>query len=271
MTTTTAAPAPSGGKPGPANTGVPPGTSLRVVNGDQTFSTTGQVISGLDVHGKVRITADNVTLKDSIVRGPSGGGCGNGAGIQVEGKNDLVEDTEVALSNPTACLDGVWASNATLLRLNVHNSVDGLKLESDARLAASWVHDLHWFASDPNQGGGATHNDAVQILDGASIRLDGNNLDSSALAQANSALQVTQDFGPVTGLVVTGNWMDGGGCSMNLAHKTLSSLTVTANGNRFGHHTSFNCPILLSTKTTLLGSGNVWDDTGQAAPIQRHD
>jgi hypothetical protein len=40
-----------------------------VVTGDQTLGTAGQVVSGLDIHGFVRITAKNMTLKDSIVRG----------------------------------------------------------------------------------------------------------------------------------------------------------------------------------------------------------
>ncbi len=268
--TTTTTAAPTTGKPGATNTGVPAGTQLTVVNGNQTYTTAGQVISGLDIRGKVVIRGNNITLKNSIVRGPSGTSCVNGAALEVEGSGNVVENVEVAVSNPTACLDGVNASNATLTRLNVHGGVDGLKLDDNAKLSASWVHDLKWFASDPNQGGGETHNDSVQILSGSNIVLDGNNLDARGEG-TNAAVQVTQDFGLVNNLNITKNWMDGGGCSLNVAHKGGSSLTVTASGNKFGHSSFYGCPILLSTKTTLNGTGNVYEDTGAVVPIQRHD
>jgi hypothetical protein len=57
-----------GGKPGPANTGVPAGTKLTVVNGDRVYTTNNQVISGVDIHGFVRIplrSALGLQLPDS--------------------------------------------------------------------------------------------------------------------------------------------------------------------------------------------------------------
>ena len=51
----TTPPRPTGGKPGPGNTGVPAGVSLRVVTGDQVYTKDNQVISGLDIRGYVRI------------------------------------------------------------------------------------------------------------------------------------------------------------------------------------------------------------------------
>src|SRR4051812_38928010 len=57
--------------PSASCTGVPAGTTLTVATGNKTYSTAGQVISGLDIHGKVIINANNVTLKNSIVRGPA--------------------------------------------------------------------------------------------------------------------------------------------------------------------------------------------------------
>ena len=61
-------------------------------------------------------------------------------------------------------MDGMWASNATLLRMNIHGSVDGVKADNNTTVQDSYIHDLHVFSSDPNQGGGATHNDAVQTF-----------------------------------------------------------------------------------------------------------
>jgi hypothetical protein len=250
-----------GGKPNASNTGVPVGTHLTVVTGDQTYSTDNQVISGLDIHGKVTITGNNVTLKSSIVRGSAGSGCANGAVIVVKGSGTIIQDTEVVLLSPIACLDGVWASNATLLRMNIHAGVDGVKAGSNTKIEASFIHDMNHFASDPNQGGGATHNDAIQILKGSNITVSGNTLNPGS--NGNAAIQVTQDFGTVSNFQANGNWADGGNCTFNFAHKVGSSLAVTANNNKFGRNSRYNCPILLSAKTTLTGSGNVWEDTNQ--------
>jgi hypothetical protein len=57
--------------PGVNNTGVPAGTSLAVVNGNQTYSTANQVISGLDIRGCVFVTAPGVVIKNSKISCPS--------------------------------------------------------------------------------------------------------------------------------------------------------------------------------------------------------
>src|SRR5262245_46917359 len=137
-------------------TGVPAGTTLTIVNGNQTYSTPGQVISGLDVRGKVIIRANNVTFKNSIVRGPPAGPCRNGAAIETNGQGIVIQDVEVMMQNPTACLDGIWTYNSTvtILRANIHGGVDGVKTGSNILIQDSYIHDMNWFASDPNQGGG---------------------------------------------------------------------------------------------------------------------
>ncbi|RYF39967.1 MAG: hypothetical protein EOO38_22565, partial [Cytophagaceae bacterium] len=61
--------------PNAENTGPVPGTVFQVLHGNQTFTKDNQVIANLDVHGKVIINADNVTLRNSIVRGPPAGPC----------------------------------------------------------------------------------------------------------------------------------------------------------------------------------------------------
>jgi len=192
------------------------------------------------------------------------------AGIRVQSGTDiLIEDTEVALANPSAFLDGISGSNFTVRRANVHGGVDGMKVGSSSTVECSYIHDLASFASDPNQGGGPTHNDAIQILSGTGIHIVGNQL--VAAKNQNAAIQVTQDFGAVGDLHIESNWADGGGCTFNFAHKGGTSLSLSAIGNRFGRNSSFGCPILKSTQTMLTSSGNVYDDDGSPVPIQTHD
>jgi hypothetical protein len=262
------------GRPGRGNTGVPAGKRLTAVTGDKVYATPNQVVDGLDIRGYVRITAKNVTIKNSIVRG--GAKRCNAAVIAIAaGASATIQDVEVNPGQPNACLDGIWATSALIVRVNVHGTVDGLKAFDNVTLQDSWVHDLSYFASDPNQNGGPTHNDTVQTYEGnRHIVLRHNTLNPGA--HGNAAYQVTQDGGqPSTDLHVEGNFLDGGGCTLNFAHKggpaPMTGIYVV--DNRFGRNSAFKCPILLSTQTTLTqNSGNVWDDTGQPIPApQRHD
>jgi hypothetical protein len=269
----------TGGKPGATNTGVPPGVRLTVVNGDQVYATDNQVINGLDIHGFVEITARNVTIKNSIIRGGPHPKC-NSAVVYVSqdvhpDASATIQDSEISAAFPDPCLDGLWLVNSTLTRVNIHGAVDGLKAFDNVTVQDSWVHDLSWFASDPNQGGGATHNDAVQTYEGnRHITLRHNAL--MVTSRANAAYQVSQDGGkPATDIHIVDNWLDGGGCTLNFSHgggpTPMTGIYVT--GNRFGHSSSFGCPILVSTQTVLSqNSGNVWDDTGKPIPApDQHD
>jgi hypothetical protein len=259
---------------------VPAGTKLTVVSGNQTYSTNGQVISGLDIHGYVKITGKNVTLKDSIVRGPNSvSGCTDIGVITVTGGGSAtIEDTEVDPTDPTACVDGTWSTNATWLRMNIHGSVDGMKAYDNTVLEDSYVHDLKQFASDPNQGGGATHNDAVQTFDAnTNVSLIGNFFDVGK--SDNSDFQLSQDFGqPAQNITVEGNWMYGGLCSLNMSSEGGPAITaandILVENNRFGENTTtFDCPILISEDFVIkVLSGNVYDQNGEPIPpVQQHN
>lgn len=258
-----------GTKPTAASTGVPAGVSLTSVDGDVMVSQNGATVDAQDIHGFLIIAASHVRVSRSIVRGRAT--TSNQGVIRIDAGSDIViEDVEVAVASPSATVDGVWGQNFIGRRLNIHGGVDGLKLGSGSTLECSYVHDLASFAVDPNQNGGPTHNDAIQILDGTGIHIVGNQL--VAAMDQNAAIQVTQDFGAVGDLHMEQNWADGGGCTFNISHKGAASLTdVHAIGNRFGRDSFFDCPILKSTQTTLDSSGNVWDDDGTPVPIQTHD
>jgi hypothetical protein len=263
------------GFPDASNTGVPAGSVLKVVTGNQVFTTDGQVIDGLDVHGKVLIKANNVTLKNSIVRGPAAGACQNGAAIETTGTGIVIQDVEVLTEHPTACLDGVWtlASTVTISRANIHGGVDGVKTGSNILIQDSYIHDMQWFASDPNQGGGETHNDGVQTFAGESnVTLRHNTIDLSGTKDGNSAWQ---DSG--LNSRAEENYLDGGGCTLNFAAQSLGGAIlqpIYVNNNRFGRHRGFTgCVVLISNKAVMTEyNGNVWADTLRPVPPpQQHD
>jgi hypothetical protein len=261
-------PACPGARPDATNTGVPAGVTLKIVNTDVTVTTDGTVIDAQDIHGFLTIKASHVRVTRTILRGR--GTTATTAILRIDSGSDIsITDTEIAAATPSVDLDGVWASGATLTRVHVRGGVDGIKLGDDTRVECSFIHDLVSFDSDPNQGGGPTHNDAIQILSGARIAIIGNQL--VAARSQNAAIQITQDFGAVSDVRIERNWADGGGCTFNLSHNGGTSLAVTTRNNRFGRDSSFSCPILKSTKTTLNSAGDVFDDTGAPVPVQTHD
>ncbi len=258
-----------GAKPDATNTGVPAGVALTTVSQDVVVTKDGTAIDAQDIHGFLTIKASHVTVTRSIVRGSATSA--TTAILRIDSGTDItIEDVEIAAASPSVDVDGLSGQNVIARRLNVHGGVDGMKLGSNSTLECSYVHDLVSFASDPNQNGGATHNDAIQILAGTTIRIVGNQL--VAAMDQNSAIQITEDFGVVSDVHIESNWADGGGCTFNFSHKGQASLgDLHTKGNRFGRNSFYNCPILKSTKTTLDSQADVWDDDGTPVPIQTHD
>jgi hypothetical protein len=261
-------PVPSG-QPGPSNTGVPLGTPMTQYTGNMVVTTPGVTLSGMDLHGMLTIRAANVTIKNSIIRGAAitSGNPGIVTDTDPAGTNFVLQDSEVVPEYPSVALDGVRGANYTLTRVNVHGTVDGAKVIGDnVTIQNSWLHDTVYYAVDPYQGGQHTHNDGVQVLNGAKIRL----LNNTITNNYNSALQVTQGNGVVSDIWFNGNWADGGGCSVNINSTPLAALSaVVVNDNRFGHATRvLNCPVVVSTSTQLTAQRNVYDDTGAAVVIK---
>lgn len=265
-------PFPANLKPVASNTGLLDASLLTTVNGDITYSASsnGQTISNKDFKGFVRVTGANITFTNCKFEGRAT--TSNNALLDTEDSTGTitVKDSEFVPSNPSATIDGLWTRNTNIYRAHIHGSVDGMKADSNTLVQDSYIHDMSWFAHDPNQGGDATHNDGAQSFLGESnVTLRHNNIDMSTTNDANAALQSSAG-----NTHVENNWLDGGGCTLNFNHvnKPLGNIYIT--GNRFGRHQGYSgCAILISTQTTLSqNSGNVWDDTGTPIPPpQQHD
>lgn len=259
---------PVAARPDRDNTGVPRGTVLRRVNGDITVRTPGTVLSGLDVHGFVNIKANNVTIKNSVVRG--GVATGNTGLISATwGHTGLVvTDSTIYPEHPSVWQDGVKGGGFTLRRVNIWGTVDNVKVHgSNVRVENSYLHGSVKYASDPNQKGGPSHNDAVQILGGNNITITGNTL----VGADNAAIQVTQNFAPITNSVISKNYANNGGCTFNVwITPTAGVPGLSMLNNRFGRVSRVtNCPIIANSQGALVASGNVWDDTSAAVTIRK--
>jgi hypothetical protein len=263
-------PTADGGRPGPGNTGVPAGTNLTRHDGDLVITKPGAVYDALDIHGFVIVKAPDVTIRRSIIRG---GQTTRNTGLvmvtDANARNFVLHDSELVPEFPSVHLNAIKGWNYTMRRVNAHGTVDIAEIYGDnVRIEGSWLHDNTPYANDPNQRGGPSHDDGIQVESGHHITIVGNTITGAH----NASLMVTQDVGEVGDLNFSGNWVDGGACAVNANAKPLPSMSgLTINGNRFGRNTRIpDCSVLSSTTTTIVAESNVWDDTGLAVRIRRN-
>jgi hypothetical protein len=249
-TTPATDPLPGSRKPGPSNTGVPPGTTLTPYTGPMTITTAGTVIDSKDVHGALVIEAKDVVIRSSKIHDDPDAD----AGVYVQATGSAtITDSEI-YGFPV----GITYANFTAIRVNLHDlTYDGLKMSSNARLQDSWIHDAR-----PSTD---AHWDGVQIQNGVTDTvISGNTIDARG-AGTNSALFLTPDLGPSTDgpLTVTHNWLEGGNftvCILDGNNKRYYISDITVTDNRFGRGSSYG-PANVNVPVTW--SGNVWADTGE--------
>ena len=246
-------------KPSASTTGVPAGTKLTRYDGDLTITTPGTVISGLDIHGFVTVKAPDVTIKNSIVRGGKARGYALGLITNYGYDNLLIERVDVIAEFPSVYFDGIKGWDFTARGVHVVGNVDSIKIHGDNVLVEkSLLEDTVFYANDPAQGGGSTHNDNIQILRGKNLRIIGNTIRGAT----NFAILGGAEQDDVT-LTVDGNWIDGGHCSLKLQTRKGWSQTATVTNNKFGpNRVVSSCPFTAYPAVSLTQSGNVMELTG---------
>jgi len=241
--TTPAAPA-AGTRPGPDNTG-PTDPSLLVPSGSITTTRDGQVIENVSVSGTITVRNNNVTIRNFRVDG-------NGTWYPIvyeSGHSGLVlEDGEV-LDYDSAAVGGNFG-NYTARRLEVHESVgDGFKADSNVLIESCWVYHLGT--------GAGSHADGVQISSGSNITIRGNFFDMPANVagyESNANVFAGPDFGPISNLVVEGNWLDGGNYTL-----FIDATNVTVRDNLFGRDYNYGPSNMVGNSYTW--TNNRWWDT----------
>lgn len=255
-------------RPDAGNTGVPAGTVLRRHEGNLTVTTAGAVIDAVDIHGFLIIKAPDVTVRRSVVRGaPITSGAGLVTVTAAGATNFLLEDSELVAAHPSPWLDGIKGGNFTMRRVEVRGTTDNVGIHlPNVLIESSWLHASTWWASSPTHNGGESHNDAVQVHGGSNIRIVGSRLEEAN----NAAVMMTQDYSRTYDVTIAKNWLNHGGCTINIADKGKTGMTgITASGNRFGRDTrNVDCAIIRSSLVQLNATGNVWDDTGAAVRIR---
>lgn len=250
--TLTIAAAPASGWPTAANTGVPAGTALTARNGAQTFSTAGQVISGLNITGSVIISANNVTLKNCKI---------------TSGDYNTIKVAETVTGTviQNCTIDGVGGGGNGILGCgkfignNIFNVENGIFIVGkDATLIQdSYIHGL--------KGTASSHYDNIQIEGSVSNVVIRHNTIINDYGQTG-ALMIDNNWGPVSNITVDNNILVGGGYTIYVdAHFNSNPITgVVITNNHIGPGgygaTNFNM-------TSPVYTGNVNDGRALAASI----
>lgn len=247
------------GFPTADTTGVRSGTGLRSAAGDVMVRTDGTVIEGMDLEGCVVVRANDVIIRNSRIR------CGGGAMTPfpvriIDGFTGLlVEDTEIdGLNRAKVALIG---SNWTARRIDVHSATDGLRMGTNTTVEDSYVHDLSRLPE--------THNDTVQTIGGNSIRIVGNTLlayNQRTDDAMNGAIQTGRLHSPLVGMLVEGNYLDGGSYTVRGGSGPRDGHLITDyvfRDNLFGPNCMYG-PVAGVGSPVTWEPNNRWADTGES-------
>ena len=180
------------GFPDAQNTGVRDGVTLTVV-GDMTVTTPGAVISGLEIHGTLRIEADNVTVRDcKIINDDS---AYNGILIPDGNTGAVVEYCDII-----GAINGI--SGAGTFRFNDFDSNEnGINVYGPSLIQDNYIHNM--------SGLSTAHYDGIEINGGGGTTIRHNTIINEN--DQTSGVMIDNYFGSVSGIIVDNNYIAGGG------------------------------------------------------------
>ena len=179
--------------------GVPAGTSLQA-SGSISVTQPGTVIDGKNVNGVIRISADNVTIRNTRVTS------GDWTVIKIDNgvKGVTIDHVEVDGRGYSGSPGSVGIFGpATVTHTDVHSVENGIIPMSGSVIRDSWIHTLEASGSDP-------HYDGFQLDGGQGNILIENNTVDLTNQNRTSTVMIDNDFGSVTDVTVNANRLLGG-------------------------------------------------------------
>lgn len=247
-------------------------------------------VSGLRIHGRINVLAGGVHGKGFEIVGDPKGSTGwqaliNCSSNKVKAAN--FSQFTIRPDVPIAGLNGVQGHDVTIDDWDISRVIDVLSpsnvalSNSDLNFHASWGygHDHAWFKNDPAHADGS-HADGCQIVDGTGVLLDTVRLtglvapdivksQGKATPQTNSAIQIDQSPGLVTGILVQNSYLGGGGVTVNLFGSGKQLNFGSLSNVIFGGNSQFGIDVLMAPTTTITLAGNTRVD-GKPVVVSRH-
>lgn len=287
-------------QPSSTNTGVPAGTTLATLSGDQTITTAGTVIENKRIEGRVLVQTSGVVLRNCEIVGTTAI-LENAATTVVglvecfgTGRSVTLERCTLRPQQPSPCIDGVRGWNITATRCDISCVTDGFgiippsgSLNSGVTVRGCYVHHHSFFTQSGwraqigsstalvHPSDTSTHNDGIQIHGGSSTLLEGNffcanSAYSLGVGQSPNAadrvnvgvqLDVAGSLGPINSTSIQYNWFDYGYAGQIQAAPAEAIASTVITGNRFTSNNSSSIEIRMNS-LGWSGSGNTLDGTG---------
>jgi hypothetical protein len=254
------APPPDASWPNAANTGIPAGTTLTVVEGNLKIETPGTIIDGKDIRGCVQVLAAGVIIRHSKIHCTFAYAVLSGG---FTGERFLIEDSEIECSAPdgkgTPGTTAVGDNTFTARRLNIHHCENGFDVDLDVTIQDNWIHDL---TDDPQ-----AHTDGIQFAVGRNVLVEHN-----AIYVIGTSAIITHPTS-MDGVVIRNNLMAGGAYTLYCPRQHSANVHVI--GNRFSralYPRGGAYGVWTDCHKVAELRDNVWDDTGQplaGQPIPR--
>ncbi|MBD9698237.1 hypothetical protein IGS67_01850 [Flavimobilis sp. GY10621] len=267
--TPTAAPKPTSTPTAAPEPTTPPSLPTAVVptrtayTGPMTVWTAGAVIENKVITGELKIRANNVTIRNSLFVGPTTVPTRNYFMLwNTEGTTGLkVIDSEFRPTIASSWMNGVIGAGFTLERVKITNVIDQVTIKGDDVTIKDSVFEGNlYYKNDPNHGGKESHADNVQIQSGKRITITGSTMRSAN----NATVQVTQALGAVADLNISRNFLDHGGCTINITEGSrgygpLAGVKIT--DNEFGTNQRIaSCAVIRPKTTVITATGNTFTD-----------
>lgn len=245
-------------KPETSNTGVPVGTNLTAYTGPTTISTAGTVIDGKIINSDIRVTADNVTIKNSRITGGGYYVVNSTASSGVR----LIHN-EISSSTGGYKYIGVLGKYELICGNYIHGFENPISMyQGGATIQANVIDRL-----DSPDGG--AHYDGIEVYGGGNYRIWGNNISmtdvSGAWRTETGAINISDDSSVIDNVEVNGNWLGGGSFTIYVDDKfaySISNVKITNNtfyGTPPNGRAAFGTMLIRTPGTVTVNSGNKWE------------
>lgn len=190
------------GWPDAGNTGVPAGVTLTNYTGPKEITTAGTVIEGKTISGgTLTIKADNVTIKNCLIRNFSWWGV-----YTESGSNTRVEycDIDGTGSTRTSGLGVGGGTSSAIIGCDIRGLVIGIQAQRKVEIRDNFIHDLADTSSNPDD----RHFDGITCF-GSN---DGTLIEHNwiHIPPGTASVFIKTEFGNINGVIVKNNHLAGG-------------------------------------------------------------
>ncbi len=205
-------------EPTRSNTGCIAGLTLTNITGDYYATTPGAVIEKLDINGRLLIRANNITVRNCIIRGGADTTI-NRFLIEIQSTvtGTVLEFLTIIPEYPSVHAYGVKGANYTIRRCFIGGKallgeanylkdgpVDALNFDIANCVAEGCCLETSQYPVDPVQGGGPSHSDGLQVSGGSTYRIIGCSLNTQS-----QGIVLTPYASHIVGIEVIQNWFYG--------------------------------------------------------------